>query len=230
MKSQLRHLVAGALYPTKAYSLPAVCERYGLDSGSSEEAYSSKNRYVMSRLDKLSDAKVLSVAKLVVEDFPDDQLRAAVEQLDKDGHVVSDITRHHLAEALDEFSLSGKRDLVDLLRKHWPVDQIRSIYDPFETVMDDIDRHVLRNDDWSNSELLERVGFLTCSQAKLFEFLEDVTHPARRDSDEQEKIVSKLNPILRRDGYFLGASGSVSGYPITGSRRRLRPGCSRLTA
>jgi hypothetical protein len=44
MKSQLRHLVAGALYPTKAYSLPSVCERYGLDSGTSEEAFSSKNR------------------------------------------------------------------------------------------------------------------------------------------------------------------------------------------
>ena len=79
MKSQLRHLVAGALYPTKAYSLPAVCERYGLEAGTSDEAFSSKNRYVMSRLEKLSDAKVLGIAKLVVEDFPDDQLRATIQ-------------------------------------------------------------------------------------------------------------------------------------------------------
>lgn len=28
MKSQLRDLVASALYPTKTYNLPAVCERY----------------------------------------------------------------------------------------------------------------------------------------------------------------------------------------------------------
>ena len=169
----------------------------------------------MSRIEKLSDAKVLAIAKLVVEDFPDDQLRAAIEQLDKDGHIVSDITRHHLAEALDAFSLAGKRDLVDLLRKHWPtVDQIPSVHDPFETLMDDINRHVLRNDDWSNSDLLERVGFLTCSQVKLFEFLEDVVHPVRRDTDEQERIVAKLNPILRRDGYVLAASVRVSGYPI----------------
>jgi hypothetical protein len=164
MKSQLRHLVAGALYPIKAYSLPAVCERYGLESGTSEEAFSSKNRYVMSRLERLSDAKVLGVAKLVVEDFPDDQLRAAIEQLDKDGHIVSDITRHHLAEALDECSLNGKRDLLDMLRKHWPViDQASSVHETFWTLADGIERHVLRNDDWSNSEVLERVGFLTCS-------------------------------------------------------------------
>ena len=93
----------------------------------------------MSWLEKLSDAKVLAVAKLVVDDFPDDQLRAAIEQLDKDGHIVSDITRYHLAEAIDEFSLAGKRDLIDLLRKHWPaIDQISSICDPFETLVDDI--------------------------------------------------------------------------------------------
>ncbi len=130
MKTQLRHLVAGALYPTKAYNLPAVCERYGLASGTSEAAFSSKNQYVMSRLEKLSDEKVLGIARSVVKDFPDDKLQAAVELLDKDGHLVSDITRHHIAEALDEFSLAGKRDLLDLLRKHWPVDSpldIRSI-------------------------------------------------------------------------------------------------------
>jgi hypothetical protein len=214
MKTQLRHLVADALYPTKAYNLPAVCERYGLDSGTSEEAFFSKTRYVMSRLEKLSDEKVLGVARSVVQDFPDDRLQAAVEVVDKDGHLISDITRHHIAEALDEFSLSGKRDLLDLLRKHWPsIASIASVHDPFETLVEDIDRHVLRNDDWANSELLERLGFLTCSQAKLFEFLEDVLHPVRRDSTDQERIAAKLNPILRRDGYWLAPSSRVSGYP-----------------
>lgn len=215
MNTQLRHLVSDALYPTKAYSLPAVCERYGLDPGTSEEAFSSKNRYVMSWLEKLSDEKVLGVAKNVVKDFPDDKLLAAVELLDKEGNLVSDITRHYLAEALDEFSLGGKRDLLDLLRKHWPsIDRSPSKYDPFKTLKDDIDRHVLRNNDWSNSALLEQVSFLTCSQAKLFEFLEDLLHPVRRDIEDQEHLAHKLNPILRRDGYWLAPSSRVSGYPL----------------
>lgn len=215
MKTQLRRLVADALYPTKAYSLPAVCERYGLDTGTSEEAFSSKNRYVMSRLEKLSDEKVLAVARNVVKDFPeDDRLRAAVELLDKEGHVLSDITRHHIAEALDEFSLGGKRDLLELLRKHWPIDATPSVYAPFENLADDIERHVLRNDDWSNSELLERVGYLTGSQAKLFEFLEDMVHPIRRDPEEQKRIIAMLNPILRRDGFALAPARHISGYPV----------------
>lgn len=213
MKTQLRPLIADALYRTKAYNLPAVCERYGLATGTSDEAFSSKKQYVMGRLERLSDEQVLGVAKSVVNDFPDDRLQSAVELLEKEGHLVTDITRHLIAEALYDFSLAGKRDLLDLLRKHWPIDGIRSLHDPFETLADDIERHV-RNDDWPNSEVLERAGFLTCSQAKLFEFLEDVLHPIRRDAEDQGRIVAKLNPILRRDGYFLAPSSRTSGNPV----------------
>jgi hypothetical protein len=226
MKTQLRHLVAGALYPTKAYSLPAVCERYGLDPGDSQEAFSSKTQYVMRRLEKLSDEKVLGVARIVVQDLPDDKLQAAIELLDRDGHLVSDLTRHHLAEVLDGFPLAGKRDLLEMLRQHWvSIDHTASVYDAFEgTLADDIHRHAVRNDDWPNSEILERAGFLTCSQAKLFQFLEDVLHPIRRDHGEQERIAAKLNPILRRDGYCLAPSSRVSGYPVYSVRETTATG------
>lgn len=214
MKTQLRHLVADALYPTKAYNFPSVCERYGLEPGDSDEAFSSKTRYVMRRLEKLSDEQVFNLAKSVVQDLPDDKLLAAIEQIEKDDRLVSDITRQHLAEALDDFSLAGKRDLLEMLRKYWPsIDHSASEHDAFATLADDIDRHIVRNNDWWNSTILERVGFMTCSQAKLFRFLEDLLHPIRRDHEEQENIVAKLNPILRRDGYCLTASGRVSGYP-----------------
>src|SRR3954469_18323543 len=101
MKTQLRPLVAEALCPTSAYSLPAVCERYGLEPGEGDEAFSSKRRYVMRRLEKLSDERVLAVAKSVVHDFPDDKLQAAIEELEEGGHLITDLTRLHIAEALN---------------------------------------------------------------------------------------------------------------------------------
>jgi hypothetical protein len=216
MNPQLRELVANALYPTKAYNLPAVCERYGLEPGEEHEAFSCKHQYVLRRLEKLSDAEVLILAKKVVRDHPDDQLQVAIEFLEKDGCFISELTRRHLAEALDEFSLAGKFDLLELLRKHWPsINRTPSYSDPFDkTLADDIYRHAVSNDDWTNTEILECTGFLTCSQAKLFQFLHDILHPIRRDHEEQERIVAKLNPILQRDGYFLTASGQVSGYPV----------------
>jgi hypothetical protein len=92
MKMQLRNLVAGALYPTKAYDLPALCERYGLDPGEESEAFSSKTQYVLRRLKKLPEARVLQIAKLVSADVDDDDLRAAVEQLGN-GRLLSEISR-----------------------------------------------------------------------------------------------------------------------------------------
>src|SRR5438132_1330729 len=103
MNSQLRALVADALYRENAYMLPAVCERYGLEAGTGEEAFSSKRRYVLKRLQKLSDERVLVVAKAAVADYPDDKLQAAIEQLESDGRLITDISRQKIAEALNPF-------------------------------------------------------------------------------------------------------------------------------
>lgn len=214
MKSQLRSLVAEALYPTSAYLLPAKCERYGMEPGEGQEAMSSKRSYVMRRLEKLSDGRVLDIAKQVVEDHPDDKLQAAIEQL-AEGGLVIDITRHRLAKELCAINLGGSRDLLEMLRKHFPeIDRIESIHDPFEHLSDDIFRHAIRNDDWSNAEILERAGFLNCSQFKLFRFLEDLLNPIIRDAEDQATIADKLNIQLAHDGFSLKAVSKVSGSAV----------------
>lgn len=211
MKSQLRSLVAEALYPTSAYVLPSVCERYGMEPGERNEAMSSKRRYVIQRLEKLSDGRVFEIAKQVVVDHPDDALQTAIEKLG-DGGIITDLTRHRMTKALNAFALGGSRDLLEILRKHFPaVDQMESMYDPFGKLGDDIYRHAVNNNDWTNAELLERVGFLTCSQAKLFRFLEDILHPIIRDADEQEWLVAALNPLLSPDGFALRPNSKISG-------------------
>ncbi len=214
MKSQLRSLVAEALYSTSAYVLPAVCERYDMEPGERQEAMSSKRNYVMRRLEKLSDGAVLDIAKQVVKDFPDDKLQAAIEQL-AGGGLVTDVTRHRLAKALNTVDLGGSRDLLEILRKHFPaIDRDESIHGPFEKLSNDIYRHAIRNEDWPNDEVLERVGFLTCSQSRMFRFLEGIVHPIIREAEEQTQIAEKLNPILAHDGFVLKPASRVSGTAI----------------
>jgi hypothetical protein len=215
MKSQISHLIAETLYSTKSYSLPAVCERYGLEPGTGEEAFNSKRQYVLRRLEKLSDEKVVQVAKSVLADFANDPLQSAVEQLDRHKQVVSDITRQRIAEALNKFSLSGKDDLLDFLIKHWPDIYRASSKIKFDwTLYDELYQHAVKNDDYSNEEILKLVGFFNCSQTKIFAFIEDMVHPLHRDEDQQIAIVEKLDPLLRRDRFTLAKSGLVSGYPI----------------
>lgn len=185
-----------------------------MDPGDSNEAMSSKRNYVMRRLEKLSDGKVLEIARSVVSDYPDDQLQASIEEL-SDGGVVTDISRHRLARTLNGIELGGRRDLLETLRKHFPeIDRIESIYDPFERLADDIVRHAVRNDDWTNEKILEQVGFLTCSQARLFGFLEDLLNPIIREPEDQISLAEKLNSILNHDGFALKPSKRVSGSAI----------------
>jgi AbiJ N-terminal domain 3/Abortive infection C-terminus len=215
MKSQIRHLITEALWHTKSYSLPAVCERYGHAPADGDEAFSSKRQYVLKRLEKLSDEKVLQVAQLVLADVSDDPLQAAVEQLIQHKQLVSDVTRQRMAEALNRFSLSGKIDLLEFLRMHWPDIGRMSSNIGFEwTVADELYEHAVKNDDYTNEEILKLVGFFNCSQSKVFGFIEAMVHPLHRDEDEQIAIVEKLDPLLRRDGFTLAKSGRVSGYPV----------------
>jgi hypothetical protein len=215
MKSQLRNLVADALYPTSAYSLPAVCERYGLEPGAGDEAFSSKRRYVIKRLEKLSDERVLQVAASVLADIDYDPLRSAVEQFGERKQVVSDITRRRLPEALNKFPLSGKTALLEFLVKHWPEIRRTPSTIAFEgTVHDELYQHAVRDDDYTNEDILKAVGFFTCSQPRMFSFIEEIVNPIHRDEDQQTAIVEALDPLLRRDGFTLAKSGRVSGYPV----------------
>lgn len=54
---------------------------------------------------------------------------------------------------------------------------------------DDIYQHTINNCDWSNRELLEALGLLTCSQAQLFKFLAEAVHPVVVDEPRQEMLV-----------------------------------------
>ncbi|AXQ31765.1 hypothetical protein D0B54_15955 [Solimonas sp. K1W22B-7] len=169
----------------------------------------------MRRLQKISDEKVFRIAQEVVKDFPNDALQAAIESLGKNGRLVSDITRHKLAETLNKFSLAGKRDLLELLGKHWPDVRSKASARSFEgTLEDDIWGIVSGGVVGGNRQVLELVGFLSCSQAKLFQFLEDVVYPIRRDASEQESIVEELNRSLRYDGFLLKPTSRVSGHAV----------------
>jgi hypothetical protein len=108
MKQDLRPLIAHRLHQVKAYSLPSVCQRYGLELGDHAEAFASKRQYVLSRLAGLPDQQVLQIAKAVLETYFDDTLQAAVEQADQSVRLISELTRRHLVEALDQFQLSSE--------------------------------------------------------------------------------------------------------------------------
>ena len=181
MAPTLQDLIADALYQTSANDLPAECLRLGLGPGERSEAFSGKRKYVATRLGSLTKAKVVEIAKRVAQEHSSDKLQAAIEDLENPRGLVSNITRHKLAEALNEFSLSGKLELTEMLAKHWPEFQksvqmnnlgkslgISGLPDLIDSPLPDLDQ--------ANYEILRSLGFLKlfhfidCSQLKLFHF------------------------------------------------------------
>src|SRR3546814_20689381 len=79
------------------------------------------------------------------------------------------------------------------------------------SLRDDIIQHTIRNDDWTNRELLEHLGLLACSKAILFSFLAAAVHPTAVSDEVQRQRVERINEHLRHDGYRLQRSGRISG-------------------
>lgn len=119
-----------------------------------------------------------------------------------------------ISEDLDR-AFWGKLNLVEFLKRIWPLDSMPAIDYRFKTASEDIWQHVVGNDDWSYIYLFEEyLGLFNCSDEQFRNFLEQLVHPLVRTSETQEQYVSVINHHLRNDGYQLIAREQISGYPI----------------
>lgn len=216
----LRTRIAEVVALNKAYDVPAVCIRLGLAEGTDDEAMRSKFRYVHSRLVPLSTARVVAVAKELLEQDWDFWLAELVAKVTEHGTPqVSILTRRRIFDVFDGQPLCTEYDQVDFLEDVFPIGVMSSAFpdaDIWEhrSLKDDIIQHTVRNDDWSNRELLERLGLLDASKALLFRFLEAAVHPTAIDEASQKQRVESINRHLQHDGYRLSRTGRMSGSPV----------------
>jgi hypothetical protein len=220
--SELRESIAGVISAEKAYNVPALCVRLGLDDGEVSEAMSSKARYASARLAKLPTDKLVAVARTLVEETNDFGLREAVDLIAERGTPpVSDLTRRRLLGVYDGGEICTEYDEIEFIERIWPISSMGGDQEArdrddwgFRSLKDDIIQHMRRNDDWSNRDLLERLGLTRCSRSLLFRFLEASVHPTTVDETTQKARVEAINKHLQHDGYRLTRSASMSGSPL----------------
>lgn len=100
--SELRDAIVGVIAAEKAYNVPALCVRLGLDEGDASEAMSSKARYASTRLAKLPAQDLLQVARTLLDEDEDFELREAADRMAERGTPpVSDLTRRKLLTVYD---------------------------------------------------------------------------------------------------------------------------------
>ncbi len=211
---ELRLQIASLISAEKSYNVPAICRRYGLRDGDEQEAFQSKNKYVQSRLKEVSDADVLRIARELHNSTGDHDLGEILAKLDEQKAAsITELTRRRIVGELQTIDISGQLPLMEFLGKLWPLRSMTSPQYPGTTLEDLLYQHCVRNYDMDNREMLEALGIMTCSQAKLFELLEAIVDPMVRDESEQQPIVTRLNAHLTRDKFSLAAAGSISGSP-----------------
>ncbi len=214
--SNIREQVARAFSGEKAYNVAALCERYGLAPANGDDPMASKMKYIVPRLTALADDAVLTIAREAVIEFPDYHLQEALFKHDEASaaYRITELTRQRLAEELDNFEpLAGRVHLTDFLRKFWPIDELQPSGFRFDGFEQELGQHMVLNDDWHNSYLLQHVGFFECSQHCLFRFLEELASPLLRDEPAQQALVDAINPVLARDGFVMKPDGYLSGSP-----------------
>lgn len=220
--NELRNSLADVIAREKAYNVPMICARLGLESGDESEAMRSKFRYASARLASVAGDRLVAIAELLLEEEYDFGLAELVAKASEASTpAVTELTRRRLLAGFDGEPLCTEYDEIAFLETIWPIasmpgDQNNVTFDDmgFRSLKDDIFQHMRRNDDWTNHELLERLGLMTASRAMLFRFLEASVHPTAVDNDMQKARVERINAHLQHDGYRLTCTGSISGSAV----------------
>ncbi|MET3723725.1 abortive infection family protein [Sphingomonas trueperi] len=218
--NNLRTRIAEVVAGNKAYDVPAICARLGLAPGTEDEAMRSKLRYVNSRLNSVPTARLVKIAQELLEQDGDFWLAEHVAKVAEQGTPpVSVLTRRRIFDAFEGEPLCTEYDQLDFIEQIWPVAAMPSAFADTDvwghrSLKDDIVQHTIRNDDWTNRELLERLGLLDASKALLFRFLEAAVHPTAIDENGQKDRVERINRHLQHDGYRLSRTGRISGCPV----------------
>lgn len=96
---ELKNCIALCLYDEKSYNLPSICEKYGLASGTEEEAHQSKRPYVLSRLKDKNDDFIIHLIEKLIKDYDSSDFFKMIEpHYANELFAISSITRIKLQE------------------------------------------------------------------------------------------------------------------------------------
>ncbi len=213
---ELRHELASAISDYKAYEVPGVCARLGLEEGSEEEAFQSKYKYASSRLAAIGVEQLIEKARLILVEIEAFRLRETVEKImDLERSEVTRLTRRRLVKLLSVGKLVSEVDEYDFVEAVFPLASMSApSANDGRTLEEFLIQHTLRNDDLTQQEYLESLGLLSCSTGLLFHFIEQLTSAEYQSEERQIKLSAEIDTLLRHDGYTLAQTGKISGSPI----------------
>ncbi|MCK1981989.1 MULTISPECIES: DUF4062 domain-containing protein [Peribacillus] len=126
------------------------------------------------------------------------------------------LTRKKIMKEMLERPFMGNENLIDFLKRIWPLEKMESTDHRFNNAKDDIWQHMISNNDWEEDYLfLERLDILNITDKLFAQFIEVIVHPEIRDSEMEQQIYAEnINLHLRKSGFELRVVGDIAGYPL----------------
>lgn len=214
----MRHKLASAISDAKAYDVPSLCTRLGLEGGTEQEAFSSKYKYASKRLQALPGKRIVEIARQYLAEEDHFALSEVLRVLDENQErPITELTRKRLMSILEGQALCAEMEAVEFLQKLWPTGAMPCVTDPsdwtYRSLEEAVFQHTVRNDDWSNTDLLRAAGFPEMSRHEVGRFLVALVDPLAQSPERQAQLVVAINDLIRHDGYELIEAGRISGSP-----------------
>ncbi len=214
----LREAIIHLVSCQSANDVPDICSRHGLGAGDTEESFKSKAKYVQRRLTGLPGSDLILTAQKLLQEFESFQLSEELNKvLELHEKRISELTRRRIIGVFQGRPFSTEFRDIDFADRVFPLKDMKSQWwnhSGHNTMYDDFFQATVRNDDWSNDDIAEALGLLTCSQRQFFRFLEALTDPICQTPEVQAELHGLINGHLEHDGYRLVIEGKMSGSPV----------------
>jgi ABC-type multidrug transport system ATPase subunit len=133
-------------------------------------------------------------------------------------NISKNLKKEILKQVLDQdnpFGVSEERSIMSFLDRVWELDIMLSEDRRFSDAYEDIEQHIVNNNDWSYEYLFEeRLGLLNDNKA-FQKFLELLLNPDFRDGEDEIMMFYLLiNPYLEKENYTFTIVNYEVGLPI----------------
>ncbi len=137
--------------------------------------------------------------------------RRDIFKLFRDGLKIDDIFNYN---QIINYSMYGLLTEIEFLKKLYQLNELPSSDDRYENAEDDIWQHTINNQDWEPYWVFEdeRFELLNGRDSILLNFLCAVFHPVNRIEEGcWKEYLTKINNLIKEDGYELYESDKISG-------------------
>ena len=137
--------------------------------------------------------------------------------VNSDENLIHEVTRRDIVDMLllQDVPFHGRLDLIDFLKRIWPLDEMPSWDGRFTKATQDIATH-MGFGDWDDSYLLTvRLGLLGEPDDVFLRFVEMAVHPmTQTDEAVASGAAAAISRHLRSDGYQLVETDRISGRQL----------------